>query len=133
MEQSKYLIDTNSVIDFLGNKFPASGMDFIRMVVDEIPIVSVITKIEVLGFNTTDANQTLLVNFMNDATILELTNNVVEICIKLRKNYRIKLPDAIIAATAIAYDLVLITRNISDFNKIKEVKTINPYSLGNLS
>jgi predicted nucleic acid-binding protein len=133
VEQSKYLIDTNSVIDFLGNKFPASGMDFIRMVVDEIPIVSVITKIEVLGFNTTDANQTLLVNFMNDATILELTNNVVGICIKLRKNYRIKLPDAIIAATAIAYDLVLITRNISDFNKIKEVKTINPYSLGNLS
>jgi predicted nucleic acid-binding protein len=132
VEQSNYLIDTNSVIDFLGNKFPASGMNFISRVVDEIPKVSVITKIEVLGFNTTDANQTLLINFMNDATILELTNNVVEICIELRKKYKIKLPDAIIAATAIAYDLIIITRNLSDFNKIAEVKTINPHSFGNL-
>jgi len=128
MEQSNYLIDTNSVIDFLGNKFPVSGMDFTSKIIDEVPVVSVITKIEVLGFNSTNANQTLLANFMNDATVLDLTNNVVEICIELRKKYKTKLPDAIIAATAIAYDLTLITRNLSDFNKITEVKTINLHS-----
>jgi predicted nucleic acid-binding protein len=65
---------------------------------------------------------------MNDSTVLDITNNVVEICIELRKKYKTKLPDAIIAATAIAYDLTLITRNVSDFNRISEVKTINPHS-----
>jgi len=128
MGQSNYLIDTNSVIDFLGKKFTHSGMDFISMVIDEVPKVSVITKIEVLGFNSSDTDQILLTNFMNDSTVLDITNNVVEICIELRKKYKTKLPDAIIAATAIAYDLTLITRNVSDFNRISEVKTINPHS-----
>ncbi|OYU94294.1 MAG: hypothetical protein CFE21_17065 [Bacteroidetes bacterium B1(2017)] len=65
---------------------------------------------------------------MNDATVLDLTSNVVDICIDLRKKYKIKLPDAIIAATAIAYDLVIITRNLSDFKIVTEVKTINVHT-----
>jgi predicted nucleic acid-binding protein len=128
VEQSNYLIDTNALIDFLGNKFPVSGMNFINKVIDEGPVVSVISKIEVLGFNSTADNQALLASFMKDATVLDLTNNVVEICIELRKKYKTKLPDAIIAATAIAYNLTLITRNLSDFNRITEVKTVNPHS-----
>lgn len=103
-------------------------MYFISKVIDEVPLVSVITKIEVLGFNTTAENQTLLANFMNDATVLDLTNNIVDICIELRKKHKTKLPDAIIAATAIAYDLTLIKRNLSDFNQIQEIKTINLHS-----
>ncbi len=129
MEQHQYLIDTNSVIDFLGKKFPGSGMDFMSKVINEVPVVSVITKIEVLGFNAKDEYQLLLANFMYDATVLDLTNNVVEVCIELRKKYKTKLPDAIIAATAIVYDLTLITRNLSDFKKITEIKTVNPYEL----
>jgi hypothetical protein len=50
MERQQYLIDTNAVIDYLGEKFPATGMAFMSSVVDFVPIVSVITKIEVLGF-----------------------------------------------------------------------------------
>ncbi|MBK8704770.1 MAG: PIN domain-containing protein [Saprospiraceae bacterium] len=46
--------------------------------------------------------------------VLSLTDDVVQ---KLRKQYKIKLPDAIIAATALVYDLTLVTRNISDFQK----------------
>ena len=50
MEQPQYLIDTNAVIDYLGQKLPDSGMAFMNSVVDAIPVISVITKIEVLGF-----------------------------------------------------------------------------------
>jgi len=46
-----YLIDTNVVIDYLDNKLPASGMSFMHRIVDSVPNVSVITKIEVLRFN----------------------------------------------------------------------------------
>lgn len=78
-------MDTNAVIDYLGNKLPASGMAFMNAVVDAVPNVSVVTKIEVLGFNAPDEHYQLLANFINDATVLDLTDNVVETSIEIRK------------------------------------------------
>ena len=129
MEQQQYLIDTNVVIDYLGNKLLLAGMHFMNGVIDAIPNVSVVTKIEVLGFNTTDAHYTLLSNFMNDSTVLDLTNTVVDACIELRKKHRSKLPDAIIAATAVIYNLVLISRNSPDFKNIHGLSIIDPYRI----
>jgi hypothetical protein len=129
MEQPRYLIDTNAVIDYLGSRLPASGMDFMDTVVDAVPNVSVITKIEVLGFNAPGEHYQLLTNFINDASVLDLTDNVVEASIDIRKKQKTKLPDAIIAATALVYDLVVITRNISDFKNINGLQVIDPHSL----
>jgi len=129
MEQPQYLIDTNAVIDYLGNKLPASGMGFMNGVIDAVPNVSVVTKIEVLGFNAPDEHYNTLTDFINDATVLDLTNNVVETSIDIRKKHKTKLPDAIIAATALVYDLVLISRNTSDFKTIDGLKVIDPHSL----
>ena len=47
-----YLIDSNAVIDYLMDKLTRKGMDFMDEVVTEVPNVSIITKIEVLGFST---------------------------------------------------------------------------------
>ncbi|MBP5982587.1 MAG: type II toxin-antitoxin system VapC family toxin [Fluviicola sp.] len=129
MEQTQYLIDTNAVIDYLGNKFVTSSMDFMNTIIDAVPNVSVVTKIEVLGFNAPEQHNRLLVNFINDATVFDLTDNIVEASIEIRKKHKTKLPDAIIAATALVYDLVLITRNISDFKNIDGLKVIDPHSL----
>jgi predicted nucleic acid-binding protein len=129
MEQPQYLVDTNAVIEYLGNKLPASGMDFMNGVFDAVPNVSVVTKIEVLSFNAPDEHYKTLTNFIHDATVLDLTINVVEACIDIRKKHKTKLPDAIIAATALVYDLVLITHNISDFKNIDGLKVIDPYRL----
>jgi len=129
MEQTQYLIDTNAVIDYLGNKLPAAGIDFMTGIIDAIPNLSVVTKIEVLGFNAPEEDYQLLTNFMNDATVLDLTSNIVDLTIKIRKEYKTKLPDAIIAATALAYDLILISRNISDFKDIDGLKVIDPHRL----
>ena len=82
MEQPRYLIDTNAVIDYLGSKIPGSGMDFMNTVIDAVPILSVVTKIEVLGFNAPEQHYKTLSDFINDATVLDLTNNVVEKNIK---------------------------------------------------
>ena len=129
MEQSQYLIDTNAVIDYLSQKLPLTGMEFMNQIIDKVPNISVISKIEVLGFNAPEQHYQLLANFMRDATILDLTNSVVDVSIDIRKKYKTKLPDAIIAATALVYDLILLSRNISDFKNIKGLKVIDPHSL----
>jgi predicted nucleic acid-binding protein len=104
-------------------------MDFLNTVIDAVPNVSVVTKIEVLGFNAPDHHYKTLSDFINDATVLDLTNNVVEASIDIRKKYKTKLPDAMIAATALVYDLVLISRNTSDFDHIDGLKVLDPHSL----
>jgi len=129
MEQPQYLIDTNAVIDYLGKKLPSTGMDFMSRIIDAVPNVSVITKIEVLGFNAPDQHYQLLTNFMDDATVLDLTSTIVDVSIDIRKQHKTKLPDAIIAATALVYDLVLISRNTSDFKNIQGLQVVDPHSL----
>ena len=129
MEQPKYLIDTNAVIDYLGCKFPDLGMEFMHTIMDAVPNVSVITKIEMLGFNTPEQHYKTLLDFINDASVLDLTLNVVESTIEIRKTYKTKLPDAIIAATALAYGYTLITNNEKDFNGLNGLKVLNPHKL----
>ncbi len=129
MEQAQCLIDTNAIIDFLGKKMPPKGMAFMNGLVNAVPNVSVISKIELLGFDVPKKHAQLLVAFMNDATVLDLTNNVIEATIEIRKKHRTKLPDAIIAATAIVYDLTLVTRNASDFRNISNLRVLDPHSL----
>jgi hypothetical protein len=73
MEQSQYLIDTNAIIDYLGQKLPATSMEFMNQIIDKIPNISVISKIEVLGFNAPEQHYQLLSDFMYDATVLDLS------------------------------------------------------------
>lgn len=129
MEQPQYLIDTNAVIDYLGKRLPLSGLEFMNRIVDAVPNISVITKIEVLGFNAPEEHAQLLFNFMDDATILDLTSSIVDVTIDIRKKSKTPLPDAIIAATALVYNLVLVTRNVSDFRNIQGLKVLDPHSL----
>jgi predicted nucleic acid-binding protein len=129
MEQPQYLIDTNALIDYLGQKLPEHGIQFMNSIIDAIPNVSVISKIELLGFNAPPDHYQLLVNFMNDALVLDLTSGIVDISIDIRKKHKTKLPDAIIAATAKFYGFTLISRNISDFKNIDGLKVIDLYSL----
>lgn len=66
---------------------------------------------------------------MNDFLVLGITNSIVDKSIAIRKSYKTKLPDAIIAGTSIVYDFVLVTRNNSDFKNIERLKLINPHNL----
>ncbi|WP_407654665.1 PIN domain-containing protein [Arcicella aquatica] len=61
--------------------------------------------------------------------IHDVDTTLVDITINIRQEYKVKLPDAIIAATALAKDLTLISRNLKDFHGITDLKFINPYEL----
>lgn len=123
----RFLIDSNTIIDYLSEKLPASGLEFIDAIVDDVILLSVVSKIEVLGFNTDATAYRLLSDFIDSASLFNLTDSIVDKTIELRKVHRIKLPDAIIAATAIVHDLTLLTRNKKDFQHIEELSVVSPW------
>ena len=71
-----------------------------------------------------------VVDFLQTAIIISLDDDIVGNTIELRSRYNIKLPDAIIAATAIVHDLTLVTHNIADFKKIRDLKLIDSHLIG---
>ena len=94
-------------------------------VVNNIPKLSVISQIEVLGFSAPESHYKLLEEFIGVSVILPVTEEVAAITILLRRKMKIKTPDAIIAATALHLNMTLITRNTADFNGIEELKTMS--------
>ncbi len=68
-------------------------------------------------------------DFIGLADVIEIDKKIIDNCIKIRKAHKIKLPDAIIAATAISLGFTLITRNTSDFKDIRGLKTLDLYAL----
>lgn len=125
----KYLWDTNTAIYFLQQQFPPGAEKFMDdLVKDERPVISAITEIELLCWKTaTEKDLEVLHNFINDALVLELEQPIKLKTADIRKVHKIKLPDAIIAATALVYDLTLLSRNASDFSNITDIKIINPW------
>jgi predicted nucleic acid-binding protein len=60
--------------------------------------------------------------------VFSLDEPVIIKTIQIRKATKAKLPDAIIAATALVNQLVLITRNTKDFTGIDGLKMLDPYT-----
>jgi len=124
MEQG-HLIDTNTSIDYLDNKLPENSSNLIDGITAQI---SVITRKELLGWaNATEEQVQILQRFVDASVVYNLEESVIVKAIELRKAHKTKLPDAIIAATALVYDLVLISRNINDFKNIPNLKVMNPH------
>jgi predicted nucleic acid-binding protein len=127
MEQ--YLIDNNAISNFFSGNFTEKAMDFMSKIIDETPIISVITEIEALSWINPNKNKERIVRkFIEDANILPLNADVVIECVKIRRNRKVKTPDAIIAATAIVFNLILVTSD-NDFDNITGLQLVNPNKL----
>lgn len=122
----RYLIDTNVVIDFSVNRLSEKGRNLVMECIDNDPCISIITKIELLGFSLVTQE---IKDFVKSSLIVGLSDEIVDQTIALRKSYKIQLPDAIIASTAIVSDFVLLTRNFSDFKKVKSLSVMDLYKL----
>jgi len=125
--EPRHLLDSNVIIGYLAGRIPDSGMKTVAAIVDQTPNISVISQIEVLRFNDTPENETILNNFVAVSVIHPLSPNVVQRTIALCKQRKIKLPDAVIAATALVENMILVTRNIDDFKNITDLKLLNPW------
>ena len=86
--------------------------------------ISFISEVELLGFKgITNADETKLKLLLKDTFIIDWNNKIKEQTIELRKKYSIKLPDAIIAATSIIYDIPIVSAD-KVYNKINELDLI---------
>ncbi|WP_442794568.1 type II toxin-antitoxin system VapC family toxin [Pelobium manganitolerans] len=127
MEQ--YLIDTNIVSHYLSASLSFSGIEFLDSVIDATPNLSVISQIELLCWDTDETTARIVKEFIADSNIIDISPNVIAHCVALRRGRKIKTPDAIIAATTIAYGYTLITANEKDFANIRGLNLINPRKL----
>ncbi|MGH8675866.1 MAG: type II toxin-antitoxin system VapC family toxin [Burkholderiales bacterium] len=104
------LFDTNILIDYL-NGVAAAKTEIARY---ERPAISVITWIEVLA-GTRPGVETETRKFLSSFERIELTEKIAERAVSLRRAAKMRVPDAIILATARVQNLLLVTRNTKDF------------------
>lgn len=122
----RYLIDSNILIKFEGNLLPDSAHSYIANIIDSDFNISVISEIEVLGHHSVTRQ---VVEFIELANLYEIDKSIRIQTINLRLHNKIKIPDAIIAATALVNGFVLVTQNEKDFINIDGLKLVNPYKI----
>jgi predicted nucleic acid-binding protein len=119
----KYLFDTNAVINFVCGKG-----DFSFLTSDDKIFISFITSIELsVGLRNAEEEEVVL-KFKNMTELVLIESEIINMTIDMRKKFGLKIPDSIIAATAIIYDAILVTSDkdlIVRLNK-SGIKVINP-------
>jgi predicted nucleic acid-binding protein len=126
---TRFLLDTNTVIYLCNGGFPVNAVNFLSKEVQKGISLSIISEIELLGWNAQSEQETaILESFVAGSDVIQLTRPIVLKTIEIRKLRKIKLPDAIIAATAIVHNLTLISRNDSDFKNIVGLNYLNPFT-----
>lgn len=106
------LFDTNILIDHL-NHVSAARAELSR---HGPPSISIVTWIEVMvGASANTDTDTGTRAFLNRFSVVPLDHQIAERAVELRRMHKIKLPDAIIWATAQVHAMLLVTRNARDF------------------
>lgn len=122
----RYLLDTNIIIYYLGGLLKPPFQIQLDEYIQQGALLSVITKSELLSHRISTDEISLLDAFLNESIVIALSDPVIEKTIHIRKNFKsVKLPDAIIAATALSLNIPLITRNQKDFNLIDGLTIIS--------
>lgn len=109
----RYLLDTNAIINLLNDE----RADFSFREKKGVYFVSIITEIELLSFkNLTKEDETSIKKLLPEACIINIDTDIKNKTIELKKKKKIKLPDALICATAVVRRLTLVTDDKDLFN-----------------
>lgn len=104
----KFLLNTNIILGFL--KGVPAIVDRVNAVKPECLYASVITRMELLSFHGITLDEEKVIrDFLGAVSMVPLNVDVEAIAIRLRRETRRKMPDAIVAASAIALQAVLMT------------------------
>jgi predicted nucleic acid-binding protein len=113
-----FIVDTNILI------YIHEGKHEVEPFISYSLAVSFVTEIELLGFSKILPNEKLLLeNLLADCTIIQSSPEINRIAADLKREYKLKTPDAIVAATAISMNKTLATADKA-FKKIKQLSYI---------
>jgi predicted nucleic acid-binding protein len=123
-----YLLDTNSLIYYFQG---APQLDPVFRQIESgkaRPVVSIITEIELLGFpRLTRQDEARIQTLLSGFTVVAVDKRIAGQAVALKRRHGIKTPDAIIAATALAENACLVTRDQDLLQKVPEVRSLDPF------
>ena len=123
MSGKTFILDTNIIIYLSQEKMKMT--DFASK--GDRLYISIISYMEALKKKKkNDEEETIVKSLCEACEVFNLTRQITEKTIEIRKQSKIKLPDAIIAASALVNKAVLITANVKDFKMIDGISIINP-------
>lgn len=118
------LLDSNIIIYSARLEYPQLR----ELIAEHSPAVSALSYLEVLGYPLlTEPQRQYFEEFFQVAQVLPISQDVLVQAVALRQQKRMTLGDAIIAGTALVYELTLITRNVDDFRWIAQLNLLNPF------
>lgn len=119
MNGNSFLIDTNVVLYLLNGDARVA-----TLLKDAYVYVSFITEMELLGFkNITAKEHKLIKQFLTDCTIIDVNDSIKNNAIAIRKSSSMKMPDCIIAATAVFLNIPFITAD-RHFKQVKDLSLV---------
>jgi len=123
------LIDTNVWIDALSGRLSSAAFLKISVQADWAGY-SAITRLELFGLpGLKGEEESKICEILKPFVEIAVDSAIIDRAIGVRRARRIKVPDAIIAATALERSCSLITRNIEDFKGITDLVIIDPYGV----
>jgi predicted nucleic acid-binding protein len=119
----RYLIDTSAYSKYLTGQLSPENSLFVGILLNEEFLISVITRIELQSWITDDEElDDLIDSSLSVANVFHISEPIIKKTIEIRRKAKVKLPDALIAATAIIHGLILLSTNDKDFIKIPRLK-----------
>jgi predicted nucleic acid-binding protein len=101
-----------------------------QFIADHAPAVSAVSYVEVLGYHQLhDEERQYVEEFFRLARVLPLVQAVLDQAVALRQQRKMSLGDALVAGTALAHGLTLVTRNVEDFQWIQGLSLLNPFDV----
>ena len=105
MTVTRFVLDTNIILYFLGGRLADS-------LLAGAYAISVISELELLAYpGLVSSEEQRIRDFLSDVPVTDLTQSVRHHAVSLRKRFGLKLPDAIVAATALALEATLLTND----------------------
>ncbi|MCK9419832.1 MAG: type II toxin-antitoxin system VapC family toxin [Nitrospirae bacterium] len=118
MNGNKFLLDTNILLYIAGKRIDTTSLPQGEF------FISFVTELEILSYpSRTTQEEIRLRKLLAEMPVIDATREIKDSAIALRKQYRLKLPDALIAATAQTLNATPIT-NDKGFDTIKEITTL---------
>ena len=114
-----YTLDTNAIIYYLDEEPTVVPLLEPILGQDMAIFVSVVTELELLSHpGLTEEHMAAIQQLLTSVVIFPLESRLAQLAGALRRQYHLKTPDSVVAATALLTHTTLVTRNIRDFQGI---------------